>query len=493
MRIVGDPPSVAVIGAGMSGLTTARQLREAGIPFTVFEKAEEVGGTWRDNTYPGLQCDVPALAYQFSFHTDPTWPRFLAPGHELQRQLVGACDAEGLREHVRLGTEIVASRWTGREWRLRTGDGEDLAFDVVVHACGPLHRPRWPDIPGLEHFAGATMHSARWDHDVTLDDRRIGVIGSGSTGVQIVSALAGRASRLTHFQRTPQWIFPLPDLPIPAWLRTAMQRWPAFARATRNVLLRGFGGILGAASLRRGVARTVFGWACRGHLAFVKDPELRDHLTPPDAPLCKRPVMSTKFYRAVQQPHVEVVVEGIERIEERGVVTRDGRLHELDVLVLATGFDAHAYMRPMEVAGLNGLTIAEAWRQLPVNYRSVAVPGFPNMFLILGPHSPLTHISLHESAELQADYVVQACRMLARPEVVALEPTAEAATAWLDEVRTGNAGTVWASGCRSWYQGEDGTPINFPFSRARWFELLRRLRFEDFHVHVAEPEPAPTS
>lgn len=481
-------PSVAVIGAGMSGLTAAKILREASVPFTVFEKAGEVGGTWRENTYPGLQCDVPALSYTFSFQNDPSWGRLLAPGAELQRQMVSVADAEDLRRHIRFGTDIVEARWTGRHWQLRTATGEEHRHDVLVHATGLLRNPNWPDIRGLDSFAGAVMHSAAWDHSVATDGRRVGVVGSGSTGVQIVSALAGRAGHLGHFARSPQWIFPLPDLRVPAPLRGLMARSPSLALGVRTVLLRSFGGLLGNASLHDGATRRFFNWVVRRNLRTVADPDLRARLTPTDRPLCKRPVMSTKYYRAVQKPGVELIDTEIDHIEPRGVVTADGTLHELDVLVLATGFHAHAYMRPMQVIGVDGVSIDDAWRSAPVNYRSVAVPGFPNMFLILGPNAPVTHISLHDTAEMQARYIAKACDLLARSGQASMDPRPEAAQAWLDEVRAGVKDTIWASGCSSWYLAEDGTPVNWPFSRRRWCDNLREPVLADYALRAAEPE-----
>lgn len=343
---------MAIVGAGISGLGMAIKLDRAGIPWVLFEKAEEVGGTWRENTYPGLTCDVPAAVYRYSFDRDAVLPRFLATQEELLRDAERLCDKYGLRERIRFGTEIVAAEWLGDRWRLREAGGDEHEFELLVQATGFLHHRREPEISGLESFAGDAFHSSRWDPDVQLEGRRVGVIGNGSTGVQIVTALAGRAARVTMFQRTPQWIYPLGNYAVPDPLRTAMERWPVLRRIWVELLVRVFGDwFLGRAAIQPGLARRAFNWVVRKNLETVKDPELRARVTPTYRPLCKRPVVSAGFYKAIQRADVDVVDAGIDHVRPEGVVTADGRLHELDVLAFATGFDAHAYMQPMHVVG----------------------------------------------------------------------------------------------------------------------------------------------
>jgi cation diffusion facilitator CzcD-associated flavoprotein CzcO len=483
-------PTVAVVGAGVAGLGMAKKLKDAGVPFTVFEKADRVGGTWRENTYPGLTCDVPAMVYTYSFDRNPGWPRILATGAEIQRYVEAVCDRHGLSERIRFGAEVTDAEWLGDRWRLRTGDGEEREFDAVVQATGFLHRPRVPDIPGLEDFGGAAFHSARWDHDVGLPGKRVGVVGTGSTGVQLVGALPGTAAKVSLFQRTPQWVFPFPNTRMPGQLRRLLERSPGLTQRLVDGMERAGDWLLGGAAIHGGRRRRFFGWACRRYLATVEDPDLRRRLTPDYEPLCKRPVMSARFYGAMQRADVELVDSAIDHVEAEGVVTADGRLHPLDVLVLATGFDSHAYMRPMRVVGQDGATLENAWTGGPSGYRTMALPGFPNMFMILGPHSPLVHIAIHSSVELQADYVIQMLERLREPDVVSLTPTEEATQTWLDEVRAGLPGTVWASGCSSWYVGPDGLPVLWPFSRRRWFEMLRSPDFGDYEVRLRSPAPA---
>lgn len=473
---------VAVVGAGVSGIGMAIKLAEAGLPYTLFEKASAPGGTWRDNRYPGLTCDVPALVYTYSFDRQAHWPRLLANGREIQRYHQEVFDRRGLAAQTRFDSEVVDARWIGDHWKLTTASGEAFDFEVVVFACGFLHHPRVPAIAGLDDFAGACFHSARWDDAVSVEGRRVGVVGTGSSGVQIATALAGTAAHLSVFQRTAQWVFPIPNFRMPRWVGAALQRRPEQLQRIIEWLERFGDRFIGTASIRSGLQRRIFGWICRRHLATVRDPVLRRRLTPVDEPLCKRPVVSTRFYRAMQRDDVELVGSEIERVVPEGVVTRDGRTHALDVLVLATGFDAHAFMRPTRVLGEDGCSIDQVWKEGPWAYNTMTIPGFPNLFLMLGPHSPLLSVSIHSSVERQADYILRALGRLAEPDAVAVVPTEDASERWLSEIREGMAGTVWSSGCRSWYLGRGNVPVLWPFDRARWYDKLAEPTRGDFEV-----------
>jgi len=475
-------PTVAIIGAGMSGLCMGIKLQQAGFhDYTIFEKAGEVGGTWRENTYPGLSCDVPARFYSYSFESNPGWSSSFAAGREIWDYFLRVADRHGLRRHIRFNEEIVHSRWEDGRWRLRTAAEQELTADVLVSACGVLHHPRMPDIEGLHDFAGAVFHSARWDHAVPLDDRRIGVVGTGSTGVQIATNLAYRAAKLCVFQRTAQWVLPLPNMRYrvtPLLLRRVPSLNRLAYRAAQAFMEHG----IGRAVIEPCWQRTVIGAACRLNLRMVRDPVLRRRLTPDYEPMCKRLVMSGRFYRAMQQPAVDVVSDPIDHVEPAGVVTRDGALHELDVLVLATGFDAHAFLRPAELVGEGGVKLDDVWSPEPHAYRTVALPGFPNFFMIMGPHSPFGNQSLIAVAETQANYVVEWLRMLRSGRVAQAAPTLEATSRYNDDMRKAMPSTVWVTGCRSWYIGADGVPMNWPWTPGRHRELLRQPNLADFDV-----------
>ncbi|HEX8075999.1 MAG TPA: NAD(P)/FAD-dependent oxidoreductase [Thermoleophilaceae bacterium] len=478
-------PTVAIVGAGLSGLCMAIKLKEAGVEdLTIYEKAADVGGTWRENTYPGLSCDIPSSYYSYSFEPNPDWTHLYAPGHEIQDYLRRVAERYGLLRHIRFSTEVERAGFHDGRWRVETSGGETAETDFLIAACGILHHPRYPDIPGIGSFAGATFHSSRWDHDVALGGRRVGVIGTGSTGVQLVAALPDVVGRLTHFQRTPQWVFPMPNPRRRGVTRPIMRRFPGLSRLFYR-LAQGWVEIGGRAMVEPGFQRWFMTTACRLHLRTVRDPELRRKLTPSYSPMCKRLVYSARFYQAVQRPNVEVVTEGIERIEPGGVLTRDGVLHELDVLVLATGFDSHAYLRPIELTGPDGTTLEQAWSEGVKAYRTVALPGFPNFFMLMGPHSPIGNQSLIMIAENQADYIVSWIRMFADGRFRAATPTAEATRRYNEQIRDAMPGTVWTTGCDSWYIGKDGVPELWPWRVERHREMLREPAPEEFELQAS--------
>ena len=477
---------VGIVGAGVSGMAMALRLQRAGIAFTVFEKGDEVGGTWRDNRYPGLTIDVPSVIYTFAGERNPHWRRWMPAQQEILDYHRDVSMRTGIREHIRFGCEVTAATWLGDRWELVAG-GERHEFRAVVFASGFLHHPNTPPIPGLETFAGELVHSARWRDDIVTDGRRVGVIGTGSTGVQLVSALAGHAAHVTLFQRTAQWIMPLPNFTIPPAVRRLLARRPQLIERTVRGVDAVADWLLGGASIRPGMRRNLITLLARAHLGVVRDPELRAKLTPPDTVLCKRPVVSTRFYRAVQRPDVAVVTEPIERVCPEGVVA-GGVVHELDVLILATGFRAHAYMRPVAITGEDGLTLDAAWAAGPHGYRTVALPGFPNLFMLMGPHSPLLSFPIHTSAELQSEFVAQLLALL--DDAVSVQPTAAATERWLAFIRAGMPDTVWASGCTSWYLGAGDTPVLWPYDGRRWREILRTVDRADFEIRTPVPAAA---
>ena len=469
----------------MSGLCLAVKLQQAGIDsYTIYEKATEVGGTWRENRYPGLSCDVPSRYYSYSFEPNPDWTHWMSPGWEIQRYFQGVADRYDLRRHIEFGVEVKHARFRDGRWRIELSDGRSAEADVLVSACGILHHPRVPEIEGAHTFAGAMFHSARWQHDVPLAGRRVGVVGTGSTGVQIVCGLAGKAARLELFQRTAQWIYPAPNPRYSRASRWLLRRFPQLNRVGYRFWQHYVHHSLGRAAVEPGFQRWVMSASCRLHLRTIRDPALRRALTPDTHPMCKRLVVSGRFYRAIQQPHVALVTEAIERIEPAGIRTRDGVLHELDVIVLATGFDAHAYLRPIELEGPGGVTLEEAWRDGPRAYRTVALPGFPNFFMMMGPHSPVGNQSLVTIAESQAEYIVRWAELLRDGRIAAAAPRADATDRFNAEMRAAMPNTIWTSGCNSWYLGKDGNPELWPWRPERHLEMLREPALEEFELHT---------
>jgi cation diffusion facilitator CzcD-associated flavoprotein CzcO len=453
----------AVIGAGMAGILATIRLRELAYDdVTVFEKGDRVGGTWRENTYPGLACDVPSQLYSYSFAPNPEWTHPYSPGSQIQAYFERVADDHGVTDRTRFSDEVVRCEWVDDRWHLETASGHRDTFDVVIATTGVLHHPRYPEIRGLDSFAGACFHSARWDHSVELDGARVGVIGTGSTGVQIITALRDRVDELVVFQRTAQWVLPMPNDPFgPEQLERHQDL--DFLRATHDKLSELFGKFSNAVIDATSPESEMIASACLDNLERnVIDPELREMLRPTYRAACKRLIASPDFYEAMQAPATRLVTADIASVEARGVRTADGLLHELDVLVLATGFHADWFVRPMTVVGRDGITIDQFWTPRPLAYLSIGVPGFPNFFMINGPNGPVGNFSLIEVAEHQFDYISQLVERLAIG-ASSIEPDLEFTRTFEEERVAASRNSVWVTGCRSWYLDDRGVPATWPW------------------------------
>lgn len=472
-----------VIGAGMSGILSVIKLREAGYDdITVFEKADRMGGTWRENTYPGIACDVPSHLYSYSFAPNPTWTHVFSSGDEILAYFEQVARDHDVERVVRFGDEVTSCEYAGGRWTVRTASGFTDTFDVVIAATGVLHHPAFPDIPGLDSFAGASFHSARWDHSVPLDGARIGVIGTGSTAVQITAALGPRVGHLDLFQRTPQWVLPQANPEYTPAEREHFASDPELLTTLHDNLAEAFGTFARAVIDADSDAIKMIQQACTDNLATVKDPELREKLTPDYRAGCKRLVVSPDFYDAVQLPSVELVTEKIQAVEPEGVRTVDGELHELDVLVLATGFDPGAFMRPMTIAGRDGVTLTEAWTPRPNAYLSISMPDFPNLFMLNGPNGPVGNFSLIEVAEKQFEYILQLIALLRDGTATAVAPKVEAMEAHEAARVEAAQGSIWVTGCRSWYLDDRGIPATWPWTFDRFREVMAHPDFDAYDL-----------
>lgn len=410
-------PRFIIIGAGMAGILSAIKLREAGLTdFVIYEKADRLGGTWRENTYPGIACDVPSHLYSYSFALNPNWSRQFSPGAEIQAYFEDVARRHGVDARIRFGEEVMRCAFAAGRWRIETANGTTDEADFVIAATGVLHHPAIPDLPGLGSFAGAAFHSARWDHGVKVDGARVGVVGTGSSAIQIVSALVGRVARLTLFQRTAQWIMPVPNAVYSDAEKREFADNPAAMEAIREQVARAFtDGFANVLVDSESPLLQAIHDACVANLeSSVADPVLREKLRPTYRAACKRLVMSPDFYEAIQRPNAELVTEAIERVEPAGVRTRDGRLHELDVLVLATGFRVDRFVRPMRVIGRDGLELDDLWSGGPSAYLAVSVPDFPNFFMLNGPNGPVGNFSLIDVVEMQFAYIMQLVEQVRR-------------------------------------------------------------------------------
>ncbi len=475
------PVRIVVIGAGMSGVCAAVKLTKAGFTdVTILEKGDDIGGTWRENTYPGLSCDVASRAYCYSFAPNAEWTAMFPPGPEVKAYFRQVAERFGILEKVRFGTEVTEGVWRDGAWQIRTSRGDELTADLLVSACGILHHPSVPPLEGLETFAGPKFHTARWDHSVQTAGKRVGMIGTGSTGTQVASALGGVASRFTVFQRSAQWMFPLSNHRFTRFTRWLYRRSPKLSELSYKAWQWQYNFLFVGATIKPGPVRVYVQGLCRLHLLTIRDKELRANLTPDHQPMCRRLIMGTRYYKTLKRDDVELVTEDIERIEPTGVRTKDGRLHELDVLVLATGFDTQAYLRPIELTGPAGNTLSEAWAHTPKAYRTVALPGFPNFAMLMGPHSPVGNVSLVAIAETQADYIVGWADLLRRGAVEAAAPRADVTDRFNDEMKRDLPNTVWTTGCKSWYLDADGLPALWPWTPQRHREMLAAPALDEF-------------
>jgi cation diffusion facilitator CzcD-associated flavoprotein CzcO len=477
-------PRIVVIGSGVSGILAGIKLRERGWrDFVILEQAETLGGTWRDNVYPGVACDVPAHVYVYSFAPNPAWKTRYAKGPEIWRYYRDVARRHGVLDHIEYGKKVAHAGFDGARWTVTTTDGSHYEADVVIAAAGRLRDPKMPDIAGMETFAGPSFHTARWDTSVSVKGKRVCLIGAGSSGVQVLSAIAGEVAHITQFQRTPQWVMPVVDEPISWWKRLKFRLFPQSVRDTYRRML-DFSNERGALAFESKEDRAERDQMCVDGLARIRDPELRKRLTPDYDVGCKRLVMSETWFEEVQRPNVSIVTEAIERIEPAGVRTTDGVLHECDVLVYATGFDAHAYIRPMKLTGEGGVTLDEIWADLPLTYRSVSIPHMPNFFMLNGPSSPGGSASIVGIVETQWDYIAQLLERIAG-EGVTIAPREEKAKAWLDTVRERAMNSVWATGgCQSWYLDKTGTPAYDAVSLPQLQASLAAPVMDDFEVRA---------
>ncbi len=474
-------PRVIVVGSGLSGIVMGMRLMKAGFTdLTIFEKAENVGGTWFYNAYPGLRCDVPSHYYQYSFEPSTSWSHRFCGGPEIRQYFEDMARKYQVFERIQFNTEVVNAEYGDGKWEVELGNGEKQSCDFLIAACGILVRPKYPDLKGLDSFAGEVVHSARWDHDLDLQGKRVAVIGNGSTGIQMIDPLTKICSKVVSFQRTPQWIVPIPNKKYSAFGHKLQNTFPFISKFYYYTFRFVMEQLMGRGIIKDGWSRRTMGKLCQWNLNSVKDEKLRQDLTPDYVAMCKRLVMSSEFYPAIQKPNAELVREGIDHVEAGGIVTKDGKLHELDVIALATGFHANEYMLPMTMTGENGLTLDEAWKNGPRGYRTVAMPGFPNFFMVMGPHSPVGNFSLSSIAETQSQYILNFIKMWSDGKFNTVRPKEEATEKFNQDMKANMKDTVWLTGCQSWYLDDQGIPGSWPWTATKFRNDLKDARFEEY-------------
>lgn len=449
---------VAIVGAGFAGLGMAVRLRQEGNDgFVVLERADDVGGVWRENRYPGAACDVESRLYELASVPNPDWSRRFAGWAEIADYLRGLVDRFDLGPRLALQTELTQARWDddGARWHLATSRG-DLTADVLVAAPGALAEPRLPALPGLDAFDGPAFHTAQWDESVDLDGTNVAVIGTGASAIQVVPAIQPRVDRLTLYQRTPAWVLPRRDKALSPRVRRWLRRIPLAQRALRAALYLRHEA-LGIAFRHPRLALHAVGRAAGLHLRLqVKDPALRETLWPDYTPGCKRILLSDDYYPALAQPNAEVVAGGAVEVRPGGVVGADGVERPADVIVFATGFYTTEFPFAERVLGAEGQSLNSVWGASPRAHVGTTVSGFPNLFFLQGPNTGLGHSSVVLMAEAQIEHVINALAVLDRSGVAAVEPRPEAQAAFVAEVDRQMEQTVWMSGCDSWYLDETG-------------------------------------
>ena len=478
-------PKVAILGAGFGGLCAAIRLQQAGLDdFTIYEKSDGVGGTWRDNSYPGAGCDVPSHLYSFSFASERGWSRKFARQPEILDYIERVTDRFRLRPHIRFETPVTAMRWSDDDltWTLTLEDGSTEVVDVVISGLGQLNRPAFPDIPGRDEFAGTTFHSARWDHDHDLTGERVAVIGNGASAVQFIPEIQREASELLVFQRSANWIMPRKDRAFTDDERRRFQSIPGWQKLYRSYIYWTFETRFFA--LKEGSkAGPIAAKITKDYLEHeIADPELRAKLTP-DYPVgCKRILISDDFYQALAQPNVEVITDRIERITADAVVTTDGVEHPVDTIIYGTGFRSTEFLAPLEVVGRKGFDLRDAWADGAEAYEGIAVSGFPNLFVLYGPNTNLGHNSIIFMLECQVHYVMNLLHRMVDDGVAAIDVKPEVQAAYNDEIQRSVERLVWSSDqCSSWYKTDTGKVTNnWPHYTLRYWAQTRRPDFDAY-------------
>jgi cation diffusion facilitator CzcD-associated flavoprotein CzcO len=455
-------PRVAIVGTGFGGLGMAARLRQAGIEsFTIYEKARAVGGTWRDNTYPGAACDVPSHLYSLSFAPKTDWSRRFPEQREILAYLNDVADRFELRPKIRFGTELSAAAWDedGSVWRLTFADGTEAEADVLVAATGQLNRPQIPAIPGLDQFGGTQFHSARWDHDQDLTDRDVAVVGIGASAIQFVPEVAKVAKTLTLFQRSSNFVAPKPDGEFSEEAKARFARWPLLRRLYRFSIWARF-------DARFFLFSKGSRLAAMGRQKFEKElqPMVGDELTTeallPDYPLgCKRILISNDWYPTLLRPNVHVVTDPVERVTETGIVA-GGHEHRVDTIIFGTGFASTGFLAPMAITGRDGVDLHAQWAEGAEAHHGITVAGFPNLFVMYGPNTNLGHNSIVFMLERQMSYILSCVRRLTDERLASIEVRAESQARSNSVLRRRLASTVWAASCQSWYKTDAGKITN---------------------------------
>jgi cation diffusion facilitator CzcD-associated flavoprotein CzcO len=482
-----------IIGAGFTGLGAAIKLRQAGLKdeedIVILERSDRLGGTWRDTTYPGASCDIPSLLYSFSFVKNPAWSRTYSPAAEICRHLEDIATRFDIRRHIRFGHDVSGLSFdeSSGVWTATTNQGKRFRARTVVLASGPLSEARFPNIRGIERYEGHKIHSARWDDGYDFTGKRVGVIGTGASAVQIIPELVKQAGFVKVFQRTPGWVLPRLDVSTPSAVQTVFTKVPAAQELARQALFWGHEASATALVWNSPLTSLVARLG-RAHLRMtVKDPWLRRQLTPDFAPGCKRMLVSSDYYPALQRDNCKLIDWPIATLSPVGIRTSDGIEHHLDCIVFATGYDVHLTGPPFAITGLGGRELQTEWRNGAQAYKSASVHGYPNLFLMTGPNSGPGHNSLLVHIEGQLDYAVRGITTILDNDLRYLDVREQIQRRHNERIQKRLTRTTWMSGCQSWYLTADGFNASmYPGFATQYLRQMRNFRLADYHAVTRE-------
>lgn len=478
-------PSIIIIGAGFGGLGMAIKLKKAGIDsFTVLEKGSNVGGTWRDNTYPGAACDVQSHFYSYSFEPKHDWTRKFGLQFEILGYMEYCVEKYALASHIRFNSPVSKAHFdeVRNQWTVTLTNGEELTANVVITATGQLNQPAWPRIEGMDQFAGRLFHSARWDHSYDCSNKRVAVVGTGASAIQFVPELAKTVKSLNLFQRSAAWVLPKPDRPFKPWEQTLFRAIPAWDRLYRYLIYWKNESRALAFTRFNGLLEIFARQARREARKHVTDPDKLKHVIPDYQIGCKRILISNDWYPAINQANVSLVTEAIDHIDTHGIVTRNGEHHPVDAIIFGTGFKASDFLAPMEITGRAGMSLNKVWEDGASAFKGITISGFPNLFMLYGPNTNLAHNSIVFMLESQIRYVLDALEALRKYPGSAMDVRQDRQERFSSVVQAGLENSVWSSGCTSWYLDANGkNTVNWPGFTFTYRLATRHVDTADYH------------
>ncbi|MDJ1182479.1 flavin-containing monooxygenase [Roseofilum casamattae] len=481
-----SPLEILIIGAGFAGLGMGITLKKAGITsFKIYEKANNLGGTWHHNTYPGCGCDVPSFLYSYSFAPKSDWTRDYPKQKEILTYLEDCAEEYEITRHIHLNTEISEAVFNEKEtiWNVSTSSGEQLQANIVISACGQLNNPKIANIKGRETFQGTQFHSARWNHNYDFNGKTVGVIGTGASAVQFLPVIAQQVKKLIVFHRSANWVIPKSDRQLTEFDHWLFRTFPFLMTLYRWSVYLYFESLLVTINLQKdGIAGKIAAiWLNNYRESRVKDERLKEVLRPKEPVLCKRFLLSSNYYETLQLPNVEVIDQPIDKITENAIATTDGKEHEIDALIWATGFQSTKFLSSLKIVGPHQKSLHETWENGPQAYKGIVVPDFPNFFMLYGPNTNLGSNSIVFMLECQANYIRSCIEMMQEQGITNLKVKPETNTEFNEKLQESAEKTVWMNNCSSWYKNEDGKLTNnWPYSSVRYWFATRKADRNDF-------------